>query len=286
MLPFTADVLGIGVLHEGTRSLAKIDDLILWTKTAQHICSDNDVQTQKFIENNCHDLLNSIHNCGKESPSQPVDESIVPADPSEAIAHITEAEAARIAEELWASNVGFEHRVPHRLLLLTFSRHGKAFDAALLSSGPAQRLTSLGYDVIPEWASGAKVLAEEAEPSMFEEKLGPHHVIIHESDEQDVSEALRVLPYNQRPRLKSGKERLPIPSSISFFQDTSDNEEASSCSSASSMKRKRTMVQEDECLDENLELPVQQVEWTLSVKRTFIDMPLPSAVSPRTVKTV
>ena len=68
-----------------------------------------------------------------------------------------------------------------------------------------------GVDICPEWANGAKILAqgltplmmEEAIPSFAPDDLRRSHVVMLPDNEKDVLESLSDLSYRMRPRSKN-----------------------------------------------------------------------------------
>lgn len=213
---------------------------------------------------------------------------------SEPAAAIDAEEAARISDELWASSV--EHvlatsvappsssspRSPFRLM--TFSRHPQALDDVLLRCPLALDLQAQGVDVQPPWANGAKVMAVGVGPELLDTELCPRHVVVLQSDEYLILEALQSLPCNVRPRLKPGAGSAVVPSYLSLMQDASDTGAASSLG---------YMPDEGSCSGEDLVAdgplavmpPLEYDVQDMPVRNTFIDFRSP-AVSPRSSKTV
>jgi len=74
-------------------------------------------------------------------------------------------------------------------VILTFNKHPRNFNEALMESESAKSLKDEGIDLLPAWANGANILlrgltAEIMEHSpMTPQMLGPHHVIVAQSDE-------------------------------------------------------------------------------------------------------
>jgi len=198
---------------------------------------------------------------------------------TEPAASIGEVEAAQISQHMWAGQVEQlvlrdaaatgsdtattvldEHRhslgsSDDKLVLLTFSRQGETLTQTVLCSQLAERFRAARVDVRPAWAKGAVVLADGICQAALEEVPYPWNVVVRESDEADVHEVLKSLPYNLRPRLKQGCGRCFVPSDISLLADISESDPDEAASGADSSQR-------------------ADVEWQgVTVRRTFLHLP-------------
>jgi len=203
-------------------------------------------------------------------------------------------EAARISDELWASSVekrlataaappsSSSPRVPLRLM--TFNRHPQALDDVLLQCPLALELRAQGVAVRPPWANGAKIMAGDVGPELFDTELCPRHVVVLQSNEPRIVEALLSLPCNLRPRLKPGTGSAAVPSDLSLMQDASD---AGAASSLGHMSDWGSCSGEDLFADGPLAVtpPLEYDVQDMPVLNTFIDFHSPAA-SPRSMKTM
>jgi len=94
------------------------------------------------------------------------------ADSIEPVAVISPLEASQISQQRWATFIEFfakKHAaedsraaaaVSREFVVLEFGRDPPAFRNALLNSGLAQQMISLGLDIQPSWANGATFLLE------------------------------------------------------------------------------------------------------------------------------
>jgi len=151
-----------------------------------------------------------------------------------ALAGLLPLEQERVSDEIWASAVerrlechrsllkgdrridrrshdtfkGESLRTLDDLVLLTFSRHPKELDEALMGSAPAVMAMDEGADVRPPWANGAKIFVPGASCELLATagvaELCPRHVLVRSNHVEDVHTALAPLPYRTRPRLKPG----------------------------------------------------------------------------------
>lgn len=212
-------------------------------------------------------------------------------DTDEVPAVMEAEEAERIVDELWASSI--ERRLsteavplarshPPPLRMFTFSRHPRCLDDALLNCPLALKLQAKGIDLQPPWANGAKVLAVDVTPELFDIELCPRHVVVSDADESAILEALQSLPCNRKPRLKLGTGNVAVPSTFSLMQDFSVVDRASDLyslpgSSGSSTGRLCCSC----CTGFAIDFEVQD----LPVRNTFIEFrsPVSSPRSPQTV---
>jgi len=220
----------------------------------------------------------------------------------EPAASIPPGEAAHIAQELWAGSAeralqlsiaslnadaqGVQHGLADEskidLVLLTFHKHPSEFEDALANSSLAQTLLERGVDIQPSWANGAKVLVEDVTAEMMECsgrppcELRPFHVVVALADEHHVFEALQGLPYRNRPRIKGGKRVVFRTSGAE--QDTCNVESESEggdndVSVISGSGSTQAAVQGES----SSAFAVGGMEYV----RTFLHLPLPKMVTPR-----
>jgi len=157
---------------------------------------------------------------------------------------VDEGEAARIADELWASHVEsriaavgteqlgdvVEDVVVHpEVVVIEFSRDQQAFDHALLNSPPAARALASGGALQPAWANGAKIFVpaichEDVQEAGVE--LRPRHVVAYEADLPEILHALEQLPSQSRPRLKPTRPvvAVPVPGDVTLFGDATSQD--------------------------------------------------------------
>ena len=81
--------------------------------------------------------------------------------------------------------------------LLTFSRHPREFDVALLGNYPALQMMDRGFNPRPAWANGAKVFVEGLRRDQLAaagvEELCPRIVLVKVEDEDAVHAAAKTL---------------------------------------------------------------------------------------------
>jgi len=142
---------------------------------------------------------------GTESKSDSLADTVIECvdhSATEQAAVIAPSEAAQMQAELWAS--GIEARVAdagtsaQQLLLLTFGRHTKELEDALLASS-LSCAAARRSPVKPDWASGAKIFVkmDEDELSAMLPRgclLRPWHVVLREKDEESLIAAIAHLP--------------------------------------------------------------------------------------------
>jgi len=150
----------------------------------------------------------------------------------EPAAQINPEQAAIITRSLWETAIPRLHEsgaVPsasgsqseqqeNTIVLLSFSRRPAELKQVVLESALAIGLRARGVDVQPVWAGGAIVLADALAPERLGDDLGTWNIAVGESDEHLVMDALQTLPYNIRPRLKSGNGRRHVPGHTEFFR--------------------------------------------------------------------
>lgn len=205
---------------------------------------------------------------------------------------ISPEEASLTQDELYASYI--QHRVatsyssvsvdrfsadvPHsetsrKIVLLTFSRISAALDAALLGSSFAEVNRSQGFDVMPNWARGAKVFVhklgpQHLEPASFPE-LMPRHAFLYEHDVEDLLEELQAqLPYSLR-KVKP-HDCLPVlPEELSLMDVSQiDSDGIISCDDSESQS--------------NGAIGNQELDVEVVVRHTFFELSL-LEVEPRSV---
>eukprot|EP00930_Biecheleria_cincta_P040362 TRINITY_DN2765_c0_g1_i1.p1 TRINITY_DN2765_c0_g1~~TRINITY_DN2765_c0_g1_i1.p1 ORF type:complete len:871 (-),score=165.03 TRINITY_DN2765_c0_g1_i1:443-3055(-) len=168
------------------------------------------------------------------------------------------------------------------LVVLCFNRHPGAFDRALIDSPLAQELASRGVDVHPPWANGAKILAEGVDPFVLDEARvipAPWHVIVREFHEHEVYKTLRAsLPYEIRPKLKRGCEKLIVHDSDPKHEQARSLSPRSSCgSSAESFELQSAPASSSE--------DIHSAETLVLIKRTFIHVEVRREESIKSAKT-
>eukprot|EP00928_Gymnodinium_smaydae_P040468 TRINITY_DN27448_c0_g1_i1.p1 TRINITY_DN27448_c0_g1~~TRINITY_DN27448_c0_g1_i1.p1 ORF type:complete len:481 (+),score=32.41 TRINITY_DN27448_c0_g1_i1:57-1499(+) len=226
------------------------------------------------------DAINPTDHAVEEVPYMHV--QLITTDDVQHVAEIPAAEASNVANQQWASAVergiqsGWHLQTDEivagqacvsddRLLILTFGRHPKEFERALLESSLAQELSHEGVLVKPDWAGGAKILARGVTDDLLAIvpfALGVEHVIVAVSDEKCVYEALQELPYAKRPRLKRSCGRLPLDDDMELFN-----------------------VSDDESAGSNDALAMDVAHSYMPIRRTFIHFSSESTSSARTVST-
>jgi len=165
---------------------------------------------------------------------------------AQATATIPQEEASQIANEQWASAVEMgimagahmeaDETIASEagasgetLLVLTFGRPPQNFERALMESSLAQTLSAQGVNLKPEWAGGAKIFAKGVSADVLDKiyfDLGVQHILVAVDDELKVYEALQVLPYKDRPRLKASTGRFILDTDdLERFTDLSDDEQ-------------------------------------------------------------
>lgn len=119
------------------------------------------------------------------------------------------------------------HDHASRVVVLAFSRSDPELMSALLASAPARTASEQGVDIQPSWAHGAKVFvrgigAEHVEAPIVESLL-PRHVILYDTDLDDLFAALSHLPYRIRKlKPESGGVGQVIPGKWFLFDISSD----------------------------------------------------------------
>mmetsp|Transcript_88153 Transcript_88153/g.174964 ORF Transcript_88153/g.174964 Transcript_88153/m.174964 type:complete len:706 (+) Transcript_88153:38-2155(+) len=152
----------------------------------------------------------------------------------DAPADIDQDEARAVTQELWASGVerrlqglSIDVRGPVvTAVLLHFSRQSPDLDDALLDSKPARMALSHGVDVQPPWAHGAKIFVEGFDSSLANEldiELRPWHVVVSQTDEPLIHDALRHLPFNLK-KMKPGIGRRFVPGGLDLMDVSSEGE--------------------------------------------------------------
>eukprot|EP00929_Paragymnodinium_shiwhaense_P008897 TRINITY_DN112882_c0_g1_i1.p1 TRINITY_DN112882_c0_g1~~TRINITY_DN112882_c0_g1_i1.p1 ORF type:complete len:874 (-),score=164.17 TRINITY_DN112882_c0_g1_i1:891-3512(-) len=97
--------------------------------------------------------------------------------------------------------------------VLCFDRHSQRFSEALAASAIGRQLEREAVDILPTWANGAKVLLRGVDEGLLRAQgvdpaaLRPWHVLVLESEEERVAEALRVFKFKERPRVRQGVSR-------------------------------------------------------------------------------
>jgi len=156
-------------------------------------------------------------------------------EPDSPVAAIDPAEAAKVCEQQWATNVEFRvsgaalatpARNYLRVVALVFNRDQHAFDDVLLNSELAFRARASGCSLQPPWAKGAKIFVPEITEEHMEEArvvLQPRHVVTYEEDVPEILSALEALPSHLRPRLKptNGKIDVPLDGALSMLGELS-----------------------------------------------------------------
>jgi hypothetical protein len=103
-----------------------------------------------------------------------------------------------------------------QFVILHFHRSPAVFSQMLRDSYIGQRLRSRGFDVMPSWANGAKVLIEGFgvddlhKNGQHPTSLRPWHVIADPVDVPGIFRLLQSLPYHQRPRAKAKLSRCGL----------------------------------------------------------------------------
>jgi len=206
----------------------------------------------------------------------------------EAPAEIDEYEAGRIQDQQWATAVEAQiakdigtyegddgqPRVQSAcscadkpagipVVILAFNKHPDLLAEMLEKSQWGQKFVTKGTQVTPDWARGAKIFVEGLTQDVLEQtgtlasELRPWHVIILEQDQAQVHASLEQLPYRSRPRVKSKTSRIAA----------LNGSEVGVSSPAGS-----------EGFEESSVINLSDIAM---VKRTFISMPVPLILSPR-----
>merc|ERR1712032_474815 len=173
--------------------------------------------------------------------------------------------------------------VVREFVVLEFGRDPPAFNEALLNSGLAQQMASLGVDVQPSWANGAKVFVHNLRPEMVQ-PLRSRHVVVYPEDQEDIIDALSVIPSRTRPRLKPRAQSLlrhsddESPSLLRHSDDESLLHCSSIMQSAGEWEENCTTSEANESSGSDHECFVNVI-----VSRTFIEI-RPECKSPRASK--
>jgi len=197
------------------------------------------------------------------------EDDLLPID--EPVAEIGVAEAAHISNQRWATWVeqqaqgALEPRLQEtssRAIVLSFSRHTRELEEAILQSAPALSARARGVEVMPSWARGAKILVADVGPECFDQNLGPYQVIVSEDDEEALNEALQTLPYRFR-KPKPGTARAVVPEQFSLLGVSSSGASSSSIVPGDLESSAPSAADEDEVLE-------------IRVERTFIHVAGPA----------
>lgn len=208
-------------------------------------------------------------------------------------AQVDEEEAAAIEQERWASMV--EARIaasdasaqtvsvrpldPIRIKILHFKRHPQELTTALLHSTLGVELMAYGANLQPAWANGAKIMVAGLSIQSMEQtdippsELRPWHVLVKESDESRVHEALSALSYRVRPRLQLSRCRT-----LTISAQPSEN--------YGDVPGEGRQLDSQEVMEvdrESIGGEYEQLE--ASVQNTFIHFPVREPLSPRTAVT-
>lgn len=211
---------------------------------------------------------------------------------NEPAAVIDHQEAATVVQLQWASGIerlmgtapgdadagdAKAEDLTQRLVLLQFSRRPTEMYDVLLTSDLAIRLKAEGVELQPSWANGKLVLATNVNEHSVSEAVDTWHVAVHASDEDMVYAAIRTIGHSVRPRLKNGSQgRFLMPDATSLMQDASEDVE--DCASVI------PNISEDDDSSGGEQGSQQDADdWgEVIVLRTFIHVPCPPDVSPRT----
>jgi len=158
--------------------------------------------------------------------------------------------------------------------VMNFGKHNEHFDQTVVNSQLAMALRNHGVDITPSWANGAKVLVEGVTPEMMEQvgfppnTLRPWHVVIPASEEAGLLDALRMMPYRARPRVRNRH-------AVTLANDP-----------AQDMSREGNDGSGDGEPDTNLETGDADEDMSegtppVPVQVTFVHFPLPLAISER-----
>jgi hypothetical protein len=149
------------------------------------------------------------------------------------------------------------------IVILAFNKHPDLLTETVMKSQWGQQFATKGIQVRPDWARGAKIFVEGLTQDVLEQtgtlasELRPWHVIILEQDREHVHAALESLSYRVKPRVKSTTSHIValdvLKDGVSTSAGTDGAEESS---------------------------PINLSDIAM-VKRTFISIPVPSMLSPR-----
>jgi len=248
-------------------------------------------------------LLRAIRHVRRREEESPVSR-ITPAQAEQEVRAQWEAHVERLAGE--QSNPLPSSAVCNEIaVVLTFNRHPRCLDTKLLRSGHGRRIAGAGAEVKPAWAKGAKILVAGLTCEVWQEaaldiNLSAYHVVARPEDVDEVLEALRELPYSQRPWLKHGSStmRVPNPEEHALFHKVSSSSDCSRdahCSIEEASMPSFALWGHPGSSSSDSDAGHVSTAWLeafkeyvssarpirLNIKKTFIEMPQSPMVTPR-----
>lgn len=155
------------------------------------------------------------------------------------------------------------HHAPSKITLVGFNPFSKEFEDALLQSDIAQRLVTRGVDVKPSWAHGAKIFVDNVEKASLEQAgvtirdLRHWHVLVLDEDVPWVESIMRKV-VGRKSRVRSARSvYLDVTSALPGDLDVA----------------------------EQIEGKGESPTYDVYVCRTFVHVPKPKMISPRTCYT-
>jgi hypothetical protein len=161
---------------------------------------------------------------------------------------------------------------PSKLTLVGFSLFSNDFEAALLRSDTAQRLVTRGVEVQPPWAHGAKILVDGISQETLEQAgiqiddLRPWHALVFEEDVPRVRSMIQNFA-GRKPRVRSA-QAVELGATLVAQDNSDDTEVKGDMADSSESEVKGGMADSSES--------------QMYVCRTFVHVPEPKMISPRT----
>jgi hypothetical protein len=159
-----------------------------------------------------------------------------------------------------ANNSRSEQSAPPKISLVGFSLFSKDFEEALLRSDAAQRLVTRGVEMQPAWAHGAKILVDGVARETLEQagieidNLRPWHALVFEEDVPQIRSMIQNFA-GRKPRVRSAQV-VDLGATFAASEKSDDAE-----------------VKGD---------MADSPEPEMYVCRTFVHVPEPKMISPRT----